>query len=242
MMKRVTKTKHKSRQAFTLVELIVVLVILAVLAAMLVPALTGYIKKAKKEKLVTNAKYALVASQAVMTELYGLGPGAMTNVIGDSNSGGGKGGDVRWDDQYNTNPNSEKVKWGNKVLQLMDRDRDHEPYLLIFGVGHSQVESLSTTEKYTVYYLAYVEDENSPAVFYVNGDWIYTYPRDDTSIMKEVKFKMLDGSKTGVRNTIVKDGAEIPLQLYVVSTYQKNYFWTEGDSSLRGHSEPHFKG
>ena len=50
MFKRIAKTKHKSRQAFTLVELIVVLVILAVLAAMLVPALTGYIKKTKKEK------------------------------------------------------------------------------------------------------------------------------------------------------------------------------------------------
>ena len=241
MMKRVTKTKHKSRRAFTLVELIVVLVILAVVAAMLVPALIGYIKKARKEKLVANARYALTASQAVMTELYGLGPGAMTNAI-NGNTGGGKGGDVRWDDQYNTKPNSENLKWGNKVLELMDRDRDSEPYLLIFGVGHSQVESLSQNEKYTVYYVAYVEDENSPAVFYVNGDWIYTYPRDDESIMKEIKFKMLDGKTTGVRNTIVKDGAKIPLQLYVVSTYQKDGFWTEGDKSLRGHAEPHFKG
>ena len=46
-MRRFTKAKHHS-SAFTLVELIVVLVILAVLAAMLVPALTGYIRKARK--------------------------------------------------------------------------------------------------------------------------------------------------------------------------------------------------
>lgn len=39
--------KHK-KNGFTLVELIVVLVILAVLAALLVPALTGYIDKARK--------------------------------------------------------------------------------------------------------------------------------------------------------------------------------------------------
>lgn len=40
--------KHK-KNGFTLVELIVVLVILAVLAALLVPALTGYIDKARKK-------------------------------------------------------------------------------------------------------------------------------------------------------------------------------------------------
>ena len=73
MIKRVTKTKHKSRRAFTLVELIVVLVILAVVAAMLVPALIGYIDITKKDKYLNNTHYALVASQAVMTELYGLG-------------------------------------------------------------------------------------------------------------------------------------------------------------------------
>ena len=37
----------KNRKGFTLVELIVVLVILAILAALLVPALTGYIDKAR---------------------------------------------------------------------------------------------------------------------------------------------------------------------------------------------------
>ena len=40
--------KLKDKKGFTLVELIVVLVILAILAALLVPALTGYIDKARK--------------------------------------------------------------------------------------------------------------------------------------------------------------------------------------------------
>ena len=39
--------KLKEKKGFTLVELIVVLVILAILAALLIPALTGYIDKAK---------------------------------------------------------------------------------------------------------------------------------------------------------------------------------------------------
>ena len=52
MLKQVRKTHNRSKHSFTLVELIVVLVILAVLAAMLVPALTGYIKRTKKEKYI----------------------------------------------------------------------------------------------------------------------------------------------------------------------------------------------
>ena len=39
--------KKNTKRGFTLVELIVVLVILAVLAALLIPALTGYIDKAR---------------------------------------------------------------------------------------------------------------------------------------------------------------------------------------------------
>ena len=52
MFRRIRKTDHKCRQAFTLVELIVVLVILAVIAAALIPALTGYIKQARRAKYI----------------------------------------------------------------------------------------------------------------------------------------------------------------------------------------------
>ena len=43
--------KKSAKRGFTLVELIVVLVILAILAALLIPALTGYIDKARKVRL-----------------------------------------------------------------------------------------------------------------------------------------------------------------------------------------------
>ncbi len=67
------KIRRNSKKGFTLVELIVVLVILAILAAMLVPALTGYIDKAKKEKDYQAASVVYAAAQAVITEKYGLG-------------------------------------------------------------------------------------------------------------------------------------------------------------------------
>ena len=65
--------KLKDRKGFTLVELIVVLVILAILAALLVPALTGYIDKANKEKVISEARMVLMAAQAEISEEYGNG-------------------------------------------------------------------------------------------------------------------------------------------------------------------------
>lgn len=65
------KLGKSSKKGFTLVELIVVLVILAVLAAMLVPALVGYIDKAKAEKEYQTASTVYAAAQAVITEAYG---------------------------------------------------------------------------------------------------------------------------------------------------------------------------
>ena len=52
-MEKVIMNK-KNRRGFTLVELIVVLVILAILASLLIPALTGYVTKAKKQAVITS--------------------------------------------------------------------------------------------------------------------------------------------------------------------------------------------
>lgn len=68
-MKKVSKS---SKKGFTLVELIVVLVILAILAAMLVPALTGYIRRAREEKDYQMAATVLTAAQSAATYQYSL--------------------------------------------------------------------------------------------------------------------------------------------------------------------------
>ena len=64
--------KMKNQKGFTLVELIVVLVILAILAALLVPALTGYIDKANKEKVIATTRMVVMAAQTEISEKYGL--------------------------------------------------------------------------------------------------------------------------------------------------------------------------
>ena len=71
--------KKNNNKGFTLVELIVVLVILAILAAILVPALLGYIDKAREKQVTTNAEAAYVAAQALATEAYGKNNKAPTN-------------------------------------------------------------------------------------------------------------------------------------------------------------------
>ena len=72
MLRRIDKSSADSKRAFTLVEMLVVLVILAVVAAMLVPALTGYIKKAKRAKCFQYAYDARVAAQAVCSAITPL--------------------------------------------------------------------------------------------------------------------------------------------------------------------------
>lgn len=64
--------KHKNK-GFTLVELIVVLVILAILAALLVPALTGYIDKAKEKKVIAETRMVVMAVQTELATAHGEG-------------------------------------------------------------------------------------------------------------------------------------------------------------------------
>jgi prepilin-type N-terminal cleavage/methylation domain-containing protein len=63
----------RTRKGFTLVEVIVVLVILvilAILAAIAIPALTGYIDKAKLKELESEVRAQMIAVQTMLSERY----------------------------------------------------------------------------------------------------------------------------------------------------------------------------
>ena len=81
-MKKITKRlweKKNSKKGFTLVELIVVLVILAILAALMVPALTGWIKRAKDKEIALEARTVYLAAQTIASEDYAKTKGAREN-------------------------------------------------------------------------------------------------------------------------------------------------------------------
>lgn len=78
------KLKENNKKGFTLVELIVVLVILAILAALLIPALTGYIDKAKNKSIVAETRQTVMAAQTLVDEKYAKADvGADTVKVGD---------------------------------------------------------------------------------------------------------------------------------------------------------------
>ena len=81
------KNGKKALKGFTLVEIIVVLVILAILAAAMIPALTGYIDKAKEKTAIAEARNVLTAAQTLTSEAYGLGKSVQT-ASGASGSNG----------------------------------------------------------------------------------------------------------------------------------------------------------
>ena len=64
------KKLKENKKGFTLVELIVVLVILAILAALLIPALTGYIDKARNKSIVAETRQTVMAAQTLVDEAY----------------------------------------------------------------------------------------------------------------------------------------------------------------------------
>ena len=62
--------RRNAHKGFTLVEVIVVLVVLAILAAIMIPAMTGWIDKAKEKRLITSCRACVTAAQTLVSEAY----------------------------------------------------------------------------------------------------------------------------------------------------------------------------
>ena len=189
-MKRIKEMK-KNQKGFTLVELIVVLVILAILAAVLVPALLGYIDKARKRRYLNNAKTAMDAAQAMLVEEYAKNGSSIQlgeNILGATVATGKSDNSIP-DGQVtiyegNGDVDARKSQFAKNILSLIDRE-DDPPFCFFIGVGSNYTESgqdglndkVTAHDKYTVFYAYYKETKDAAPLYFYNGEWSLKNPR-----------------------------------------------------------------
>lgn len=176
---------RKLNKGFTLVELIVVIVILAVLAAVLVPALLGYIEKAKTKKDLQKARQALEAVQAELVQEYAKAGTVLaqgTPVISGNICKPNDNLDV---DLCGSN-------FSKRVFANLGISEDQEPYFLLIMVGSNaedkwiqkngkkvwaNSDKVTAHDKYTVFYAIYKDKQDSKMLYYYEGEWSTINPR-----------------------------------------------------------------
>lgn len=178
--------KRKSK-GFTLVELIVVLVILAILAAILIPALLGYIDRAKESQYMLSAQSVMKAAQASFSEAYAYGSVAEAANLDAS--------------AMNGDTMLKGTDFAKKILETAD----DEPYMVIVGTGdyntYSKKNKVAELHKaFTVYFVAYWPTQKEDPIFFNGTTWTKEYPW-----------------KSSGANTFNANGEDIKMQFHILS-------------------------
>ena len=157
--------KMKNQKGFTLVELIVVLVILAILAAMLVPALTGYIDKANKQKIVATTRQVVMAAQTEVSEAYGK------NVLQDGVITIAAGGGL-----------SNKLKTGSTAAdEVPVKGKDIVELAEVGDYGTTTADKYTLKNSITNIVIEYNKDGNVEKVSLTQNGKTCTYTKGDTN-------------------------------------------------------------
>ena len=213
MMKKIGKDK----KGFTLVELIVVLVILAILAAILVPALLGWVDRARQGQDIVNGKALMTAIQAEMTKEYGNNSGAFSNF--DNNN-------QDYDDIFMSG-DSEYEGFLDKVLELTGIEK---PFVLLFytkKIGAAEIADGGPEvvhDAYKVLSVVYWRTADSKPVYYnfVDNVWEEGSPYSADIIQRGGKKPKVNEIKKG-------DLAESCVRVCIVGGTSKNCNYKKGD-------------
>ena len=89
-----------------------------------------------------------------------------------------------------------ETDFANRVLNLAGINGDKKPYCLLIGVGSNCLKygetdntrkklNVTLHDKYTVYYLLYIEKKGDNYLYYFNGEWLEINPSQNGGDVKK---------------------------------------------------------